>query len=453
MIIRNKNNFIDTSKGITIKAQLAFILPLTLSSFLILLTHTLFNSGLARLPDPEIYISAFAVTKSLMHIFQSPLGMTRQTVTSLSNNKADYYKTRYFIIILAFAVVASLAVIALTGASRIIFNKLMGLEGKTLDAAVTMLKIVIIFPGMLGIRDFLSAICIKLRVLRLISIASFLRVIYVIIFVSLLSSFVNISSSVLVGLMFLGSIVVEVLSLLIGTRITQKNRNVSSEYPHPRFIEEKSKALSYRNILSFFSPLALTAYIQTVSMPVINSGLARTQSPEISLSVFAVAWGVGIMVFSPVVIFHQLPLQFSENGQMKNLKDIRKFAIILSSSLSVIMIILSFSNAGYYIIHKLIGASHEISIMSIQVLKFMAVLPFLSVTREFIWGVFMKNRLTKYIGTGKAVNVIVLIASVLFFMSMNFENPALAGIFSIIAAEFAEAIYLTHIYSKKVKQI
>jgi hypothetical protein len=49
-------------------------------------------------------------------------------------------------------------------------------------------------------------------------------------------------------------------------------------------------------------------------MPIINAGLARSDQPDLTLSVFAVAWGLGMIVLSPFYMLHQIPLSYYEEG-------------------------------------------------------------------------------------------------------------------------------------------
>lgn len=76
-----------------IKPMLAFFTPLALTATLVTITHTLFNAGLGRLDEPEIYISAFAVAKSLMHLFESPISMLRQTYSTLVVDQTAWPKS------------------------------------------------------------------------------------------------------------------------------------------------------------------------------------------------------------------------------------------------------------------------------------------------------------------------------------------------------------------------
>ena len=428
-----------------------FILPLTFSSFLIILTHSLFNAGLARLPTPEIYISAFAVAKSLMHIFQSPIMMTRQTVTALADDRQSYKRSRIFLSLVVISIVVVLGIISYTGISRWIFREIMGLTGQTLEASITMLKVLFIFPGMVGIRDFLAGVCIKFRIAPLISVASVIRVIYVSIFISFIDNIVILPGAILAAVMFLGGIICEVLVLVFGTRLILKNIPKSLESIKIRLSESPINDLTYKSIIAFFSPLAISAYLRTMTMPIINSGLARTYRPEIAISVFAVALSLGMIFVSPLLMFHQVPLQFINNENDHNMRSVKKFAAILGITLSSVMIIVSFTKISYLILFHLIGTSHEISVLSVDVLKIMSILPILFVGREFYWGIMMKRRLTKFIGIGKTINLVFLVTIILIMTLFTISNPSIIGAVALIGSQFSEVIYLYIISKKKSK--
>ena len=54
--------------------------------------------ALGKLPTPEIYISAFAVAKSLMHLAEIPtmMIMMKQTAVVLVEDRESYYRVRKF---------------------------------------------------------------------------------------------------------------------------------------------------------------------------------------------------------------------------------------------------------------------------------------------------------------------------------------------------------------------
>lgn len=74
----------------TLREQFTFFFPLALTQFLITASHTVINAGLARLPDPEVSLAAYAVAKSVMQLAQNPSMMVRQLTVSLATNRHAY---------------------------------------------------------------------------------------------------------------------------------------------------------------------------------------------------------------------------------------------------------------------------------------------------------------------------------------------------------------------------
>ncbi len=427
----------------SIARQIRFYLPLTLTSFLTVITHSFFNAGLARLPSPEVYLAAFAVAKSLMHLFESPIMMVRQTVAALVEHGQSYRKVRGFMVGLVTVVVLFFAAIVLSGVGRWILANVMGLEGETLAASQRILQVFIVFPLAATLRNFLQGVLIKFQATPLLTAATVIRIIYVALFVAFMERITFVPAPFLAGFMFLSAISVEAISLLIMSRLVVPN---TSQRLDRRFKERDITAqavnLTFPLIFAFFGPLIITSLIKTLAQPLINIGLARTPRPELALAAYAVAWGLGMIVLSPTMMVHQVPLAFADDARPERIKAVRNFAAGLGVFLSVILAVLAFSPMGYWILIRWIGAGEAISSLSVDVLRAMVVLPPIMIAREFYWGLLMKRRTTAYLGKGKVVNVIALACGLLIAVIIGPHNPALVGIIGMVSAEGAEAAYL-----------
>ncbi|MFO7635921.1 MAG: hypothetical protein R6W96_01270 [Clostridia bacterium] len=437
-----KNRILGQHNSISIFQQFKFFAPLAATSLLIVVTHSLFNAGLARLPSPEVYISAFAVTKSLMHLITSPEMMVRQTVTALVTDRDSYDRVRKFTIYLIAIVVFLLSVTAFSGLSRFIFSRLMGIEGETLEASVTILKVLAVFPIAATWRNFMQGILIKFEKTPYISAATIIRIFFVLGMVMVIPRLTTINPAVLAGLMFLGALLVEALVSVFGAKIAIGNIRKEIEKRKFEKSEGEPARLTDRCILRFYAPLALTGIIHTVAMPIINAGLGRTVSPEIAISAFAVAWGLGMIFLSPAMMFHQVPLNYIGYEDNANNRDVRRFAIVLTVSMTLIMAAIAFTDLGYLLMTRTIGVTQEIGEKAMDVLKIMVFIPVLIISREYFWGILMKRRLTRFLGKGKFIYATVLTISVVLMLFLRLENPAIIGALAILAGDFGELSYL-----------
>ena len=430
-------------KILTIREQLLFFLPLAITSFLMIISHSLFNAGLARLPDPEVMIAAFAVAKSLMHIFQSPVTMIRQTVTALIDRRANLRITTQFLLLVSASVILLLGITAFSGLSRLIFRSIMGLTGKTLDQAVLMLHILFLFPIMVAIRDYFVGFSLKFRIAPLITTGSVIRIIYVLIFILFIDQMSALPPAYLASLMFIGGVAIEAATLVIGNILLVGCFNNKLDQQQKEQTEPiHSARLTYTTIICFYLPLIMTRLIHTTIMPIINSGLARTSEPDLAISVFAVAWSLGMIVLSPFIMFHQVPLNYIDENGMSNQRSVRKFALLLAIMSAAVLFLIAFTDLGYLILTKLIGTSHQVSVRAGDVLKLMCLLPFLMAAREYYWGMLMKRRQTNHIWKGKAINLFTILISVTVLIFIAPANAAIIGAIAFICSESAEFIYL-----------
>lgn len=425
--------------------QFKFFMPLALTSVLVAFTHTLFNAALARLPHQDIYIAAFNVGKGFMNLFQSAVFMIPQTVVTFVTSSETYKKVLRFVSLDALVITVLMGLVVTSGLARWILSALMGLQGQVLDQSIVVLGVLTFFPAAVTFRNFFQGIAIRFRVTSIVTIASIIRMLYVLLFIFIIDYLTFIPAGVLAGIMFLGAGLTESLVLTVSAKLSIGDikgkldcRNDNSSY------EESSKPinLSYSMILRFFYPLVFTSLVSTLVQPIINTGLGRTESPEMVISAFSVAWGLGYIFISSLYMFHQVSLNFFEGDNKESGRSILLFGAILSLFITLLLIVLAFTPVGIYILREWIGASHQITVMSVDVLKLICVLPLLVVTREYLWGVLMQGKRTKAIGRGKIISLSTLTISVLICSFINFSNPAVLGAIGMISAEASEFLYL-----------
>ncbi len=376
-----------------------------------------------------------------MHLIQSPAMMVRQTVTALIEDKQSFLQIRKFTTILISLIVLLLTLVAFTGLAPWIFRYVIGIKGKTLEAAVIILRVFVLFPVASTLRNFSQGLAIHFNITPLFTVATIVRIIYVTLIVVFIDKITFLSPGVIAGLMFLGAILIEALVLLLGNRIYTGNITEAVA----KIATSKTKdnvGINHKFIFTFFWPLIVTSLIKTLTTPIVNIGLARTTNPELALSAFAVAWGFGLIILSPIFMFHQVPISFIDNDNKDMIKIVKKFGLYIGIVITVVFSIISFTNLGYYFLRNIIGATEEISLLSVDVLKMMVILPFIMLSREFYWGVFIKNHQTKLLGRGKLANVIFLTITIILSAFFKLENPAVVGVIAIIIGELTEVIYL-----------
>ncbi len=434
-----------TEKSISSIEQLRFFVPLAMTQVLIATTHSLFNAALARFPSPEVLISAFSVTKSILQMIQNPVSMIKHTMVSLTTDKKSYQMISRFVTLMGFIIVGLFSIFAFSNMSRWMMSRLIGVEGQVLEEAIIMLRVLILFPLFVSVRDFYQGVAIKLRMTPIVTIASVMRVIFVGIMVLVAENMSFLPGSYFAPGIFAAALFVEALTVVIIVRrqtpdipraIEKQTQFLEGDFSH-------KKEISYGTIFVFFVPLVVTALLRTTSNPIINAGLARTPQPEIAISAYAVGWSVGFLALAPLMMFHQVPLNFlQEKDTEANYRSVKRFALLVGLTLSIGVSLIGFTPIGYFVLHNLMGTDEVISTMAADVLKVMALLPMFFVTRQYMWGLFLKRQSTKIVSIGKMINLGVLILTVLTGAKMQPVNPAIIGAVAMVMGEMVECTYL-----------
>jgi len=432
-------------EGISIKEQLFFFLPLGATQAMIALTHSLFNAALARFPNPEVLIAAFAVTKSILQMIQNPVSMVKQTVTSLTTDRESYYKVRRFVTYMAFTIVGFFILFNFSGIARWIMSSLIGIRGQVLEEAVVMLRILVVFPLFVSIRDFHQGVAIKLRMTPVVTIGTFMRVLFVGVMVLLADYFSFLPGAYYAPGIFAIALFIEAatVTMIMHRQVRDIPLAIERQSEKAGDFDEGRKDMNNRIIFMFFIPLLVTAFLRTFARPVINAGLARTLTPEISIAAFAVGWSIGVLAIAPLMMFHQVPINYlKEKDHPEKYRSVKRFAALVGGSLSAIVAILGFTPIGLFVLHNIVGTSMTVSLLASDVLKIMAALPIFFVIRQYLWGLFMKRQSTLHVSIGKIVNVIVLGLTVVLGTLLGPRNPAIIGASAMVVAEMVECVYL-----------
>ncbi len=366
--------------------------------------------------------------------------MFSQTVAALVEDRSSYGKVRTFCLLWLAATVTLLAFVAISGIGRAVFVYIMDLKGETLEAAVAILRVFIVFPCVSTLKFFMQGIIIRLEATSLLTAATVIRIGYVALFILNIDRLLFVPAPVIAGFMFASALGVEGVLLFLGTRLA------AGKFPDAIERRQRPKTqtddLTYKGIIMFFLPLAITSLIRTMGPPIINIGLARAEQPELVLSAYAVAWGLAMIVMSPTIMFHQVTLSFSGDRTPERMAVLRRFAGLVGIAMSVTMAALAFSDGAFFILTRWIQASEPISQMAVDVLRLASLLPLLMIGREYFWGLLARQRLTKYLGTSKMISVVALTLTVTILAWIDLPNPAVLGAAAMIVSEGVELVYL-----------
>lgn len=406
---------------------------------------------MARAPRPETLIAGYGVAKNLLFMLFSSLMMVRQTVTTLGgSNEALAVLKRFFAVVVAINTVI-VAGVAFTPLADAVFGSLMGVRAGALVHAKRILRVFALFPLIVGFRHFWQGVALHAGRSGVIAGAMTVRTVLLGLLVYLVLV-PTVSTDTGAAFLFLGSvgaegIVVYALVLLGGGGLALWRRRDAARPvavtggPAP---DAAAPAPSYRAILVFFVPLAVTALIRTAALPIVNAGLARMPDADLALASFTVGWEIGYILFAPLMFFHHVPLAFLGKTDGLGGRHLVATAALFGLASAAALATLGFTPVGPWVLTGLVGVEGELLAGAIRVLRALALLPLLYAAREYFWGVLMYRRSTRPIWAAKSANLVVLVAAVVLFTTVLPGRPE-AGVAALLCGEAVEsAILLLH---------
>ena len=426
---------VTESSGPTYREIASFFLPLSVTNLMLNLSHSVVNAGVARTGNPEIALAAYALARSLVRLIENPVMMVRQTVASLVTDKDSFFKVRRFIYVLTFIVSAIIAILGFTPLGYYVFRHIMGASDEVATQSHLALSILFLLPFAAVTRNLYHGVAILRRQTMMVPKSSFLRLVIMSMAIFSLALYTELPGALSASISFVSAFIIEALVMRWRAKPLLADTTVFS-------VSTNQASLSYRGIGYFFLPLLVTTFVATAFGPLINSGLARSINPITALAAFSVGNALGQLFVAPLNMLHQCTLAFTRVGVPQTYTVVKQFVFWFSLGASSILLLISFSPIAVLLLEHVIGVSGEVAASARLVMQVKILLPLVLGWREYLWGIFMQQRLTKIIGSGKAVNLVALIVVLGVLIGTRTGNPAAAGAWALVFGELAECVYM-----------
>lgn len=415
------------------RQQLVFFFPLALTQFMITASHTVINAGLARLPDPEVALAAYAVAKSVMQLAQNPAMMVRQLTVSLATSRHAYALVKRVVAILVLAMAFVLGFLGWTRAGVAVLSNVMGLSGPALDQAAWALRVFTVFPVASAARNLYQGTAILARNNKVVPVATAVRIVSLLAVLGGLLRFTHLPGAGIGAIAFTTTIAIEAVVLWWASRGALQGLP-----PRPPSGENLTLAMVGR----FYWPLMVTALLGASTLPVVNAGIARGVDPEVELAAFAVAWALSFLLVSPANMVHQVSLAFTRDHDAGSYRGAAAFALGLGLFLASIQALMAFTPLAPLVLGGGVGASQSLLGSAVGCMRTLVLLPLVRVWREYCWGVLMRKRLTANIGKARAANLAFVVLLLLVGVRLGLRPVAMLGGVSVLFGEILEGLLL-----------
>jgi hypothetical protein len=428
-----------------LKELLLFFIPLGVYSMIMMTSHSVMNSGVSRALNPEIGLAAFAVTMNIMNMFASPCFTSRQMLVALAHDKKSLKITRNVMLKLTGFSFIMLAIIALTPVREFVFIRLFNTPLNLMDNVKAAAIITLSLPFIYSLRSYAQGILIVEKKTQFLTYTVVIRIIYMAIMAFVLPTFSNLSGATIGILIWTSGMGVEAVINYIFSRGVYNNLAETPDLDHGE------QELNTKTALSFIWPLLVMTFIWTLAVPLINTGLAYTNDPELSLATFQVsrnfAW---IMMAFLENNMRQVSLIFGTS--LDRINYLKRFTFGISGILVVILAILALTPVGTWLLLNIIGVSPAIAAASKPVLIVLIFVPLLIAWIEYYMGLLMRLNSTKSLSVAKTLNLILASGSVIGLSIIFPQLGAMVGAVGLLLGYGVEMLYLKYSLSKLTNQ-
>ena len=208
--------------------------------------------------------------------------------------------------------------------------------------------------------------------------------------------------------------------------------------------------LTYRRILLFWSPLALTWLMMGLEQPILIAFIARLDEAKFNLAAFGIAGSFAMIIESPIIMLMSASTTLVRGRY--SYRKLKRFTDLLCAGITVAQLIILIPPVFNFIVIRLMEVPDDVARLA-HVALFIF-LPWAASIgyRRFYQGILIRSHLTRRVtyGTMVRLTVIVITGSVLYFSGVK---GAYVGAGAMSLAVFCEAIATRIMVSGALKNL
>ncbi len=208
--------------------------------------------------------------------------------------------------------------------------------------------------------------------------------------------------------------------------------------------------LTYRRILIFWVPLALTWLMMAIEQPFLIAFIARLDEAKYNLAAFGIAGSFAMIVEAPIIMLMSASTALVKGRN--SYRKLKKFTDILNTFITAIQLIILIPPVFNFIVVRLMEVPAEVAKLAhVALLIF---LPWAASIgyRRFYQGILIRNNLTRRVtyGTLVRLSVIIIVGIILFAAGVN---GAYVGAGAMSLAVLCESIATRFMVSGTLKSL
>ena len=422
---------LSTKNNLTSKKIFLFWLPLAATWLMMSMEGPFIAAIIARLPEPKYNLAAYGVAFSFALIIEAPVIMIMSASTALVKDNFSFKKLRNFTYTINAVITLLMLIFLIPSIFNFVVYNLMELPQKVANLTYIATMLLLPWPGAIGYRRFFQGMLIRYNQTKKVAYGTIIRL-TMMSFTALVLYLYFDFDGVIVGTsaLSIGVIAEAIASRLMSIGIIKTIKKTNT-----------NENLTYKKIISFYYPLALTSLLGLGVYPMVTFFIGQSKMPLESLAVLPV-------INSLVFIFRSTGLSFQEVGiallgeKGEGYLPLKKFASRLALFSAGILVIIAVTPIAKLWFHNVSGLSNELTEFAIIPLIIISLMPALSVTLSFIRAILVARKITAPITPATAIEVTGIILVLFVLIKGFFFVGAIAAMIAFMFGRLGAILFL-----------
>lgn len=379
--------------------------PLALSWLFMSAEQPALSAVAARLAEPELNLAAWGgIVFPLALIIESPIIMLLSASTALSKDGASYRALRRFMMSLGAFLTLLHILLAFTPLYNVVVEDILGAPAGIVELGRVGLMIMTPWTWSIAYRRFNQGVLIRFGHSRAVALGTLVRLVAdgLVLTAGLLlrtvPGIVVASSAVALG------VIAEAVYTAFRVRPVLREELRQAPPVEPR--------LTFRALLAFYVPLALTSLLNLIIQPIGSAALSRMPRALESLAVWPVVTGLLFILRSLGIAYNEVVVALlDEEGAAPSL---RRFAALLSVSATLLLLLIAGTPLASVWFRSVSALPPRLASLAVAGLWLVVPIPGLTVLQSWYQGAIVHSRRTR--GVTEALLAFLLVTgAVLWF--------------------------------------
>ena len=311
-----------------------------------------------------------------------------------------------------------------------------GLPAEVADLTYGALWFFLLWPSAIGYRRFLQGVLIRAGKTRLVAWGTVMRLIGMV-SAALVGYFVFDMPGAWVGGLALGTgVTVEAIAARFMAAST-----VRDVLGGKGDLESQGRNVTYRDIATFYFPLALTSLIGLTVQPLLTFFMGRSIAPIESLAVFPVVHALSFFFRSMSLAFQDTAIALM-GDRFTHFPELKKFSLSLGLATTAGLSLVAFTPLSRLWFETISGLTPELTSFALTPTRIIVPLPFLSVLLSLQRAILVEGRKTRYITVASALEVgVVAVVFITLGWQLNFVG-ATAAFSAFLCGRLSSNVYM-----------